>query len=125
MIDGKKLIEWLLGKKYITVDENSTEMTEEFEKKHQWEVSRNCFINKVVKYIEKQPKVGEWIPCSERLPNKEKSNEVLVTYYNSETKEMRVDIECYFHGVWVRTLGFNEYRTAWQPLPQPYREKVE
>ena len=47
-----ELIGWLLGEKYITVDENSDNMTEEFEKQHQWELSRNCFINKVIKYIE-------------------------------------------------------------------------
>lgn len=48
-----ELIGWLLGKKYNIVDENSDNMTEEFEKQHQWELSRNCFINEVVKYIEK------------------------------------------------------------------------
>ena len=47
-----ELIGWLLGKKYNIVDENSDNMTEEFEKQHQWELSRNCFINEVVKYIE-------------------------------------------------------------------------
>ena len=47
-----ELIGWLLGEKYNIVDENSDNMTEEFEKQHQWELSRNCFINKVVKYIE-------------------------------------------------------------------------
>ena len=47
-----ELIGWLLGQKYNIVDENSDNMTEEFEKQHQWELSRNCFINKVIKYIE-------------------------------------------------------------------------
>ena len=48
-----ELIGWLLGKKYNIVNENSDNMTEEFEKRHQWELSRNCFINEVIKYIEK------------------------------------------------------------------------
>ena len=48
-----ELIGWLLGEKYIIVDESSDNMTEEFEKHHQWELSRNCFINKVIKYIDK------------------------------------------------------------------------
>jgi len=69
MINEKKLIEWLQGKKYITVDENDYLMTENFEKEHQWELSRNCFINDVLKFINEQPKVGEWIPCSERMHN--------------------------------------------------------
>lgn len=46
------LIEYLLSQKYITVDESSLDMTEEFEKEHKWELSRNYFINKVIKYIE-------------------------------------------------------------------------
>ncbi len=47
-----ELIGWLLGEKYNNIDENNDNMTEEFEKQHQWELSRNCFINKVIKYIE-------------------------------------------------------------------------
>lgn len=47
-----ELIGWLLGEKYSIVDETSDTMTEEFEREHQWELSRNCFINKVIKYIE-------------------------------------------------------------------------
>jgi hypothetical protein len=50
-VDKQELIEWLQGEKYISVDENSTDMTEEFEKQHQWELSRNCFINKVIRYL--------------------------------------------------------------------------
>lgn len=47
-----ELIEWLSGEKYTNVDETSDNMTEEFEREHQWELSRNCFINKVIKYLE-------------------------------------------------------------------------
>lgn len=46
------LIYWLSQQKYVNVDENSDNMTEEFEKEHQWELSRNCFINKVIRYLE-------------------------------------------------------------------------
>ena len=47
-----KLIGWLLGEKYNNIDENSDNMTEEFERQHQWELSRNYLINKTIKYIE-------------------------------------------------------------------------
>ena len=53
-VDKQELIEWLQGQKYISVDENSTDMTEEFEKQHQWELSRNCFVNKVIKYLSQE-----------------------------------------------------------------------
>lgn len=46
------LIEWLSGEKYTNIDEISDSMTEEFEREHQWELSRNCFINKVIEHLE-------------------------------------------------------------------------
>ena len=46
------LITWLTGQKYTTVDETSDTMTEKFEKEHQWELSRNCFINKMIRELE-------------------------------------------------------------------------
>ncbi len=54
MNENKKLlelIEWLKGEKYL-IDENSTTMTEEFEKEHRWELSRNRMINKTITKIE-------------------------------------------------------------------------
>lgn len=47
MIDEDRIIQWLLHQKYIGVNEKSTEMTEEFEKEHQWELSRNCFFVRI------------------------------------------------------------------------------
>lgn len=52
MIDENRLIEFLKGKKYIHVDEHSTEMTKEYEKSHAWELSRNTFINSIITEIE-------------------------------------------------------------------------
>lgn len=46
-----ELIQYLQGKKYL-IDETSCNMTEEFEKEHQWELSRNAMINKTLKKIE-------------------------------------------------------------------------
>lgn len=51
--EGKKLlslINWLKGEKYL-VDEKSETMTEEFETKYKWELSRNCMINKTIDKI--------------------------------------------------------------------------
>ena len=52
MIDENKLIAYLKGKRYLDVDETSTEMTTEYEKEHAWELSRNKFINHVLNEIE-------------------------------------------------------------------------
>lgn len=46
------LISWLDDQKYINIDETSDDMTEEFEREHQWELSRNCFINKTIRKLE-------------------------------------------------------------------------
>jgi hypothetical protein len=45
------LCSWLEDQKYI-IDETNENMTEAFEKERQWELSRNCFINKMIKLLE-------------------------------------------------------------------------
>lgn len=60
----------------------------------------------------------EWIPCSERLPDRNKY--VLVTD-NGET-----DIGRRFDGRWVDCYGDKlKDVTAWMPLPEPYKEEEE
>ena len=51
MIEIPALISWLNDQKYINIDETSDDMTEEFEREHQWELSRNCFINKMIRQL--------------------------------------------------------------------------
>lgn len=45
-----ELIKWLNGEKYL-INDNSCTMTEEFEKEHQWELSRNRMIDKTINKI--------------------------------------------------------------------------
>ena len=52
IIEIPALISWLNDQKYINVDETNNDMTEEFEREHQWELSRNCFINKMIRKLE-------------------------------------------------------------------------
>ena len=42
-----ELVKWLQGEKYL-IDNHSTTMTEEFEKEHKWELSRNRMIDKTI-----------------------------------------------------------------------------
>lgn len=51
VIDIASLISWLNDQKYTNVDERSDSMTEEFEREHQWELSRNYFINKMIRQL--------------------------------------------------------------------------
>lgn len=52
LINIPALISWLNDQKYIDIDETRDNMTEEFEREHQWELSRNCFINKMIRKLE-------------------------------------------------------------------------
>jgi hypothetical protein len=52
VISVASLISWLNDQKYTNIAETSDNMTEEFEREHRWELSRNCFINKMIKQLE-------------------------------------------------------------------------
>ena len=74
----------------------------------------NMFISDVIKIIKKEPKVGEWIPCSERLPEEK-------GWYLVYAKNQRPFV-AYFKG---KTFPLNNHYheiIAWMPLPEPYRE---
>lgn len=64
--------------------------------------------------------VRGWIPCSERLP--EKDELVLVTVWNDVTIAWRN-----IYGGWESAEDMYEKGdvTAWMPLPKPYREDGE
>lgn len=51
IIEIPALISWLNDQKYTNVNETSDTMTEEFEREHQWELSRNSFINKMIRQL--------------------------------------------------------------------------
>lgn len=83
--------------------------------------------------IKRQPKVGEWIPCSERLPELHRvdmqssgeyymiSDSVIITdgesigltKYEVDDDDRKGWLECEFEG--------NEDVVAWMPLPEPYK----
>lgn len=72
-----------------------------------------------------QPILGGWIPCSERLP--EPYDTVLLTGKMLEDKEPLVYMGCINGKKEWQLLGarnpFDYITTAWQPLPEPYKEE--
>lgn len=64
-----------------------------------------------IEVIKEMPKSGEWIPCSERLP--EKFGKYLVTEVNIFIPQIRL-----FEGTWD---ALNEV-IAWMPLPERHKE---
>lgn len=119
MIDEKKLIEerpeWL---------NPDCVGSEEYNKG--WNACNKYWCNT----IKRQPKVGEWIPCSERLP--ERYCHCLVTrineYEDGFDTDVREDTYVEIEGVWdwqSNHEGLIDKVIAWQPLPKPFHPKGE
>ena len=76
-----------------------------------------------------EPKRGEWIPCSERLPNE--NGDYLVTLENGVVKILgysTIQRTTYPKGFYYIKDGFSWRQmqnpvVAWMPLPKPYGER--
>ena len=100
MIDKNELIEWLKKQRYIFYKDGKTYIygtpeadtvitnTEEFEKQHQWEYSRNRMIEKTILWINKQQQKQIY---SEKYKEESecinKAIETLKKYSDKELKE--------------------------------------
>lgn len=129
MIDEKKLIEEL-EKQIVTI---TTPEDPEIRTKY-W----NAGIKYALNSIERQPKVGEWIPFTERKLTTEEKEEMNTEYdYILDCKLPDNDEEILvcskFGHVFLDTFindcdgcyldsgyDFIEYALAWMPLPAPY-----
>ena len=87
-----------------------------------------CAMMDALELVERQPKVGEWIPCSERLPEKDGIYIIDDRGHNSpwiHTAGFMVSSKawCENHGVYYDD-KYGRYEdgrvTAWQPLPEPW-----
>lgn len=124
MIDEKKLIEYL-------------ETLVEFERKKSQESAQigvfdmatcyghgeYCYKN-AINAAEEQPKIGGWIPCSERLPE-EKINPVTNDFYEYQVtfkSDKVTDVRHYKFGRghwWNCGQNMDKYVTAWrEPLEE-------
>ena len=94
-----------------------------------------------IKRIEEQPKIGEWIPCSERLPKDGTSVLVTLAHSYDDSDYAEYSIARYidvFNGErhWCdNEYGYLEWEKysdgrggcslykviAWMPLPEPYK----
>ena len=121
MIDEKKLIKEL--EKIFETDEQNIDCT------------LSDFAYHVFDCIENQPKVGEWIPCSERLPKElecnghiDPSEYVLVyIYYCQNCVNNGCQVSRYWkssklhENPWIDLQCKEENVVAWKPLPEPYK----
>ena len=132
MIDEKKLIEEI-GEYTISVYGCDINDIIAFQTNNE---SKSAYIVQgiceAIDFIEEQPKVGEWIPCSDRLPEVEDLHEISIedsTCYLIQRRCGVMDVahyikvygESYFE---AHCIKFNDV-IAWMPLPKPYRPEEE
>ena len=84
----------------------------------------NEYGNAMVDIIENQPKIGDWVPCSERLPEKPIENPV---FENKQLELYLVSIDCEkypFRAFWngeFFTDGWSKVNAvAWMPLQKQF-----
>lgn len=111
MIDEKKLIEVI-----ETYAKDKTDIGYWYD--------RLWGMRMAIEIINQQPKVGEWIPCSERLPKVPQNiddddcpefNVMIKGASAATTLKYSPD------GAWFDDLGIVYEVIAWQPLPEPWK----
>ena len=116
MIDEKKLIEEI---KSLTVTITGLRagkgILQEYAKH---------FKEAVLRSVEEQPRLREWIPCSERLPEITKHgrySEDVITVLKWYDGDITYSVGWYNKcGAWNEDCD-NCKVIAWQPLPEPYK----
>lgn len=93
------------------------------EKKLIEEIESYCgdiFADEIIELIKQQPQVGEWIPCSERLP--EKTGYYLVQLSRKLPNEDYADrVVVLYNEEDKKFMTYERLIIAWQPLPEPYK----
>ena len=100
-----------------------------------------CAMMEALELVESQPKVGEWIPCSERLPGEEAEQYIrdvyngkgslypcLVTY--KIPNHERISIGKFYYDIDEKCFINHEGRKetnclAWMPLPEMKRHEIK
>ena len=109
------------------IDENK--LIEDIEKEIEFAMKCNmpamvAGMRQIASIIENQPKIGEWIPCSERFP--EESGTYIVNAI--ENHIVHVTFAKWMPRMKRWNLSGNRSYwkvTAWMPLPEPHRPEKE
>jgi hypothetical protein len=129
MIDEKKLIEEIQGRQkyYESKAAEYDEAGERYEYLMDVCNGKATELTATLSIINEQPKVGDWIPSSERLP--EEPETCIVTIYSRDAHAGRGIYGTYAEGFvyfdgenWLDLDGQKlPYKVlAWQPLPEPW-----
>lgn len=79
----------------------------------------NGYIDMAIDALKKQPKIGGWIPCSERLPEEDGFYLVTLTEKITDINDIRVT-KVFFSEKSNSFTGYGKTVIAWQPLPEAY-----
>lgn len=109
MIDEKKLTDFINSKEFQTRIVNSYRTVQDL----------------LLEYIDRLPKIGEWILCSERLP--EEDTDVLIYIPHDGVDMAYISDENWRYTRGDEFIGTVENLNviAWQPLPAPYEVKSD
>ena len=128
MIDEKKLIEEI--RKRRDYWESKAAEYDEAGERYEYLMDvcdgKATELTATLSIINEQPKVAEWIPCSERPPevpdyiDDDDCPEFVVTVGASVTT-----LKCSSDGAWFDDFGEVYKVVAWQPLPEPWEEEKE
>ena len=89
------------------------------------EPTDGMYTHEIIEAIEEQPKIGGWIPCSERLPE-EKINPVTNDFYEYQVtfkSDKVTDVRHYKFGRghwWNCGQNMDKYVTAWREPLEAY-----
>lgn len=121
MIDEKKLIEDILQHENVLASAN-----------HVYKSGYRDRQYEIIDTIKRQPKVGEWILCSERLPERNGTYLVTICSYDETANINYMAVEhgnsngsfLHYETQKPRTKK-GEYIVAWMSLPEPYKGELE
>lgn len=112
MIDEKKLLKALQG-----FHEREEEYKSVFDEQGIYYESQTGLIDEIIKYVQKMPKVGNWIPCSERLPEEARAVEVTMYDGNRAIGHFNNRLDTWFDSI---NGGFIDV-IAWKKPSEPWK----
>lgn len=82
------------------------------------------FVEKIIEIVKSEPKIGEWIPVEERLPDKPGSYRVTCLYAD---KWYRVKDDLFYSD---KTWGYDNIHRerkviAWKEIEEPFKGETE
>jgi hypothetical protein len=87
----------------------------------------DAMVDWAIRAVKRQPSVtpkARWIPCSERLPERDEN---VLTYHRNESFDYQyVSWIDDYSGKWAGFIGnLSDEVLAWSPLPEDYKEEDE